>query len=122
MATFRTLLEARAALASGAVDPVHLLRATLADISRVEPRLNAFVAVHAEAALAAAAAVRERGADVAGPLGGVPVAIKDNLDEAGLPCSAGSAAYRDRVPAQDAAVVGRLRSAGALFLVRPACG
>jgi aspartyl-tRNA(Asn)/glutamyl-tRNA(Gln) amidotransferase subunit A len=118
MAGFRTLLEVRAALAAGVVDPVHLARATLVDIARVEPRLNAFVAVHDEAALAAAAAVREAGADVAGPLGGVPVAIKDNCDEAGVPGAAGCRAYADRVPAEDAAAVAGLRRAGAVIVGR----
>jgi aspartyl-tRNA(Asn)/glutamyl-tRNA(Gln) amidotransferase subunit A len=118
MSTTRTLLEVRAALAAGAVDPVHLTRATLVDVARTGARLNAFIAVHADAALAAAAAVRATGADAAGPLGGVPVAIKDNFDEAGVPSAAGCRAYRDRVPAADAAAVARLRCAGAVVVGR----
>ena len=118
MTLHRSLLEVRAALRAGTLDPVHLTRATLAGIARAEPHLNAFVAVHREAALAAAAAVRHAGADAAGPLGGVPVAIKDNFDEAGVPSAAGCRAYRDRVPTSDAAAVARLRRAGAVIVGR----
>jgi aspartyl-tRNA(Asn)/glutamyl-tRNA(Gln) amidotransferase subunit A len=118
MAGRGTLVEVRAALAAGTLDPVHLVRATLADLGRAEPRLNAFVAVHREAALAAAAAVRDEGAEAAGRLRGVPLAIKDNFDEAGLPSAAGCRAYRDRVPAEDAAAVARLRRAGGVIVGR----
>ena len=82
--------------------------------------LNAFVSLHTHRAAAEAERIdkaRRAGTDP-GPLGGVPVAIKDNIDEAGTICSAGCAAYRDRIPDRDATVVARLRVAGAIVLGR----
>jgi aspartyl-tRNA(Asn)/glutamyl-tRNA(Gln) amidotransferase subunit A len=113
----RSLLELRALLRGG-LDPVVLIQETLAAIDAAEVRLNAFVAVHREAAAAVAAAVRDAGGEAGGTLAGLPVAVKDNFDEAGVPSSGGCKAYRDRVPAADAAVVARLRAAGAVVVGR----
>src|SRR6185369_1360944 len=51
-----------------------------------------------------------------GPLHGVPVLVKDNLDVAGLPTSAGSVALQNSVPERDSTVVAKLRAAGAVIL------
>ena len=82
--------------------------------------VNAFRAVHAQEARAQARSEDAGRGDAPrrGPLDGIPVAIKDNIDEKGVICAAGSAAYRDRVPSEDAEVVLRLRRAGALILGR----
>ncbi|MBN1773109.1 MAG: amidase [Deltaproteobacteria bacterium] len=82
--------------------------------------LNAFVMLHPERAIREAERVdaeRDAGEDP-GPLGGAPVALKDNIDEADTVCSAGCAAYRDRIPDTDATVVTRLRAAGAVVVGR----
>ena len=87
-------------------------------IAEVNPKLNAVVALDSDAALTAARnadRLRDSGAQL-GPLHGVPVTIKDWIDVAGLPCTGGDPAFRDRVPTEDATVVSRLRQAGAIVL------
>jgi aspartyl-tRNA(Asn)/glutamyl-tRNA(Gln) amidotransferase subunit A len=90
----------------------------LARIDGLNPVLNAYVTVAAEAALADAEAAdrRQRAGERLGPLDGLPVAIKDNIATKGLRTTVGSALYRDWVPDRDATVVARLRAAGAVIL------
>lgn len=84
-------------------------------LARLNPTLRAVLTVNPEAAQIAAA-LDERPASRRGPLHGVPMLIKDNIDVAGLPTTAGSALMKDHVPAQDSPVVARLREAGAVIL------
>jgi aspartyl-tRNA(Asn)/glutamyl-tRNA(Gln) amidotransferase subunit A len=100
------------------ISPVEVTRAHLARIERVDPGLNAFLTVTAEHALAgAAAAERELAAgESRGPLHGVPMALKDLFDTAGVRTTAGSRILAENVPARDAAVVERLRAAGLVLL------
>jgi amidase len=95
-----------------------LLAAHLAQIERVNPKVNAIVTLAAERAMAEAARADERLArgEAVGVLHGLPVAHKDLLDTAGIRTTRGSPFYRDLVPTQDARLVGRLRSAGAITL------
>ncbi len=95
-----------------------MTQACLARIESLNPTLNAFITVTAESALAAA-----RGAEAQiarggwkGPLHGIPIAMKDLLDTAGVRTTAASALFKDRVPAEDAEAVRRLRAAGAVLL------
>lgn len=95
-----------------------MLENCLARVAAADPVLHAFQLVLAGDARAAArrcAADREQGAGT-GPLHGVPVAVKDNIDVAGQPTTGGSRLYADRVPAVDSTVVQRLRAAGMLLL------
>ena len=87
-------------------------------IERLNPALNAFITVMGESALAEArnAAAEIRRGEWRGPLHGVPVALKDLIDTAGVRTTAASSLYKDRVPHQDAEVVRRLRQAGAVIL------
>jgi amidase len=88
-------------------------------IEAVNPRVNAIVTLRPEAALAEAGAADERAAGVGeqlGPLHGLPIAIKDLEDTAGIRTTYGSAAFADNVPAVDSLVVGRLRAAGAIVV------
>jgi aspartyl-tRNA(Asn)/glutamyl-tRNA(Gln) amidotransferase subunit A len=80
--------------------------------------LRCYITVARDTALAEAAesARRWAGGRAFGPLDGVPIALKDNIDVAGLPCTAGTAVFRDRMPASDARVVERLRAHGAVLL------
>lgn len=98
------------------VSSVENVRAALEAIDR-NADLNAFITVHTQTALKRAGELDESGLEP-GPLFGMPVAVKDNIDESGEVCSAGSAAYRDRVPERDAGVVTRLRQAGAVVVGR----
>ncbi|WP_296249184.1 amidase [Pseudomonas sp. UBA4194] len=105
-------------LRSGQLSCVQLAEAALASISRLNPQLNAFVHVNTAGALAQAAladAALAAGQD-AGPLHGIPVAIKDNIDTFDMPTTYGSAHFAEHQPRQDAICVARLREAGAVIL------
>ncbi len=111
--------EAAALIASGEISSEDLVRACLARIEEREPTVKAFAYVAKEAALAAA-----RDADKAvllsdgalGPLHGVPFAVKDMIDTGSVPTQYNSPLYHGFQPAQDAAAVSILRSAGAILL------
>jgi aspartyl-tRNA(Asn)/glutamyl-tRNA(Gln) amidotransferase subunit A len=113
-----SLAEAAQLLKAKKVSPVELTQECLARIERLGPKLNAFITVTADSALSAA---RDTEAEIThgewrGPLHGIPIALKDNVDTAGVRTTAGSAVLKDRVPASDAEVVRRLRAAGAVIL------
>jgi indoleacetamide hydrolase len=109
-----TLSQAAAELRAGTVTSTALTTEALAR-AKANPDLNAFVTLDEAGALKAAAAFDATG-DTSKPLGGVPVVIKDNIEVAGLPCSAGTPALKDYVPKADAPVVARLRAAGAVII------
>ncbi len=96
---------------------VELTRHYLERIARLDPRLNSFISVAAESALAAAArADRLIAAGEAGPLAGIPIAHKDIFCTAGLKTSCGSRMLDDFIAPYDATVVERLAAAGAVVL------
>ena len=112
-----TIAEAAALIRRKRLSPVELTRACLARTEALQPRLNAFITVTADAALAAARAAE---AEIArgryrGPLHGIPIALKDLYDTAGVRTTAASAQWQSRVPAEDAEVVKRLKAAGAIL-------
>ena len=116
-----TLLNSAAlqqAYAQGLTDPVAVTRAHLARIAQRNPALQAFVHVCEDLALqqAQASAKRLAGGQPLGPLDGVVMALKDNIDVVGMPCTAGTAAYAQRMPEHDAPVYQRLRVAGMVLL------
>lgn len=106
------------ALASGEVTALDATESYLARIAERNDTLNAFITVTADAARDQALASDARRADnkVLGPLDGIPLALKDNIDVAGVPTTGGIEAYRRSVPEQDSVVARRLRDAGAVFL------
>ena len=113
-----TASAAAAAIAGRKLSPVELTQALLDRIGRLDPRLNAFIRLDGDAALAAARAAE---AELAagrrrGPLHGVPVGIKDIIDVAGLPTTCHSKILVDNIAASDAVCVTRLRGAGAIVL------
>ena len=102
------------------LSPVEVTRAVLERIERLNPRLGAYVLVHAERALAAARAAEQAvmvGAQL-GPLHGVPASIKDNLWTAAERTTYGSRLLAEFVAPEDAPSVMRLRAAGAIFVGR----
>jgi len=107
-----------AALDRGEITSEDATRAALARIEARDGALRAFIRVMRADALAAARAsdARRRAGAAKGPLDGVPIAIKDNIDVAGVPTTGGIAHYRQSVPREDAFVVRRLRDAGAVIL------
>jgi 1-carboxybiuret hydrolase len=111
--------EIASAVASGAVTATSVAEAALARIEALNPRLNAYTDVTAERALREAAAVdaAQRAGAALGPLAGVPFAVKNLFDVAGLPTRAGSRINRARPPATtDAALIRRMNAAGAVLL------
>src|ERR1700735_5034935 len=113
-----TISELAQRLRRREVSPVEITQECLKRIERLNPALNAFITVMGESALAEArnAAAEIRRGEWRGPLHGVPVALKDLIDTAGVRTTAASSLYKDRVPHQDADVVRRLRQAGAVIL------
>ena len=106
------------ALRKREISPVELTRLALAQIEADEPRLNAYVRLTADHALAAAhQAEREMAAGMdRGELHGVPVAVKDLYDMAGLPTTCSSRVRHDHLASVNAACVDRLSQAGAVIV------
>jgi aspartyl-tRNA(Asn)/glutamyl-tRNA(Gln) amidotransferase subunit A len=118
MGTLETIVELAPRLRRKEISPVELTRACLDRIEKLNPTLNAFITVSADSALAEARAAEKeilRG-EWRGPLHGIPVALKDIIDTAGTRTTAASALLQDRIPAEDAEVVQRLRQSGAVIL------
>jgi len=113
-----SLAEASARIRARTLTPTQLTEACLARIQTYNPKLNAFITVLREQALAQA---REMEAEqLAGrfrsPLHGIPIALKDNIDTAGIRTTAASAVFDERVPEHDAEVTRHLKEAGAVFV------
>ncbi len=113
-----SIREASQRIAARELSPVELTRAYLERIDSVDPRVNSYITVTADRALEQARVLEtevSRGRN-RGPLHGIPIGLKDNIDTAGTLTTAASAVYADRVPAEDAECVRKLRDAGAVFL------
>jgi aspartyl-tRNA(Asn)/glutamyl-tRNA(Gln) amidotransferase subunit A len=113
-----SIAEAGAALRSGSLTSTALTEHALARVAAVDPRLNAFVRVTEERALAdAARADRELATGVdRGPLHGIPYALKDIIDVAGVPTTCSSALLLENVPSEDSHVQRRLAAGGAVLM------
>jgi aspartyl-tRNA(Asn)/glutamyl-tRNA(Gln) amidotransferase subunit A len=100
------------------VSPVEVTRECLRRAEELNPRLNAFITVMAESALQEARTAEEEISQKKwrGPLHGIPVALKDLIDTAGVRTTSASALHKDRVPTEDAEVVRKLREAGAVII------
>jgi aspartyl-tRNA(Asn)/glutamyl-tRNA(Gln) amidotransferase subunit A len=118
MTDFTTISELGQRLRRREISPVEITQGCLSSIEKLNPGLNAFITVMAESALAEArkAKVEILRGEWRGGLHGVPVALKDLIDTAGVRTTASSALYKDRVPSRDAEVVRRLRQAGAVIV------
>ncbi|MGA0539710.1 amidase [Neotabrizicola sp. VNH66] len=113
-----TIAELSVLIRGGDLSPPVLLEACLERIATLDPRLHAVNSLRAEAALQEARAAAEEIARGGwrGPLHGIPIGIKDLIDVAGLPTTAQAAHRRDHLATEDAAVVHRLKAAGAIIL------
>jgi aspartyl-tRNA(Asn)/glutamyl-tRNA(Gln) amidotransferase subunit A len=106
------------------LSPVELTTLMLTRIEQLNPKLNAYITVTAELALAQArkaeaelfAARGRKGHRDRGPLHGVPISLKDNIHTASIRTTAGSKILRDFIPKEDAVVVAQLKDTGAVFL------
>jgi amidase len=115
---YLSLADVARRLEARTLSSVEVTRALLDRIARIDRQLKSFALVTPERALADAA---ESDAETAsgkrrGPLHGVPIAVKDLCDTAGVPTAAGMPIHRRRVPDKDATVVARLKAAGAVLL------
>jgi len=113
-----TLTQAAEQIRTRRLSPVELARECLDRIERLSPVLNAFITVTGDLALEEA---QQAEADISagnwrGPLHGIPIALKDLLDTAGIRTTAASNQFRERVPAEDAELVKQLKAAGAVIL------
>jgi aspartyl-tRNA(Asn)/glutamyl-tRNA(Gln) amidotransferase subunit A len=116
--TSLTLKQASGALRAKTASPVDLTEACLARIEKYDHAVNSFITVTKDQALEAARAAEaeQKRGKWRGPLHGIPVAVKDNMDTAGIRTTGASELFKDRVPTEDCEVVRRLKNAGAVIL------
>ncbi len=115
---FATARDLAADIRVGQVSPVEVVDALLARIERLNPQTNAFCLVLDDEARAAARSAEEavRRGETLGPLHGVPVAIKDQMNVTGARVAFGSRLLADVVATEDAPVIAGLRAAGAILI------
>ncbi len=113
-----SIAEAAARIQAGELTASDLLEATLDRIGETDRRLNAFVRLMTDSARAEAGAATERAraGSRLGPLDGIPIAVKDLYDTAGVITNGGTRAYAERIPTEDATAVRLLREAGAVIV------
>jgi len=118
MADFTSISELASRLRRKEISPLEITQRCLSQIEKLNPALNSFITVLSDSAIREA---RDAESEILrgewrGPLHGVPIALKDLIDTAGVRTTAASALYEHRVPTEDAEVVRRLRQAGAVIL------
>ena len=113
-----TIADAAPRIARGQLKSERLTEECLDRIRDLNPRLNAFITITADEALAHARAADKAiaGGRYLGPLHGIPMSLKDLVDLAGTPTTAGSLVLRHHMPASDAVVTTHLKEAGAVFV------
>ena len=113
-----TLKEASERIRSKKVSPVELTEACLDRIKTYNPKIDAWITVMREQALAQAKALEKEQASgtLRSPLHGIPIGLKDTIDTVGVRTTAASAVYEYRFPTEDAEVVRKLKAAGAILI------
>jgi aspartyl-tRNA(Asn)/glutamyl-tRNA(Gln) amidotransferase subunit A len=116
--TLLSIAEASDLLRRKQISPVELTTSCLSRIEQLNPSINAFITVlHESALVQAREAEKEIGdGNWRGPLHGIPIGLKDLIDTADIKTTCGSALFADRIPAEDAAIVRRLKNAGAIVI------
>jgi aspartyl-tRNA(Asn)/glutamyl-tRNA(Gln) amidotransferase subunit A len=116
--TALSLAEISARIHSKNVTSTELVQASLARIQALNPKVNAYVTVMARQALEQARELdaEQKAGKFRGPLHGIPIGLKDNIDTAGTRTTAASPMFKDRVPTEDAEIVLRMKKAGAIIL------
>ena len=118
--TALTLTEASARIHAGTLTSTQLTQALLDRIAIYQPKTNALITVMGQLALAQANTLdaEAKARKFRGPLHGIPLALKDNIDTAGTRTTAASPMFKDRIPTEDAAIVAKLKLAGAIILAK----
>lgn len=113
----KSMTELSADFAAGKVTSEALTNAYIARIKTEDKKINSVLAINPKAIEEAKAADQRRAAGKSlGPLDGMPILLKDNIDYAGMATTAGSLALKDNIPAKDAPMTKRLRDAGMVIL------
>src|SRR5437016_3809825 len=115
---FLTISELSELIRTRKISPVEVTQTIIERIETLNPAVNAYITVTPDLAMKAA---QEAESEIQqkkwrGPLHGVPVAVKDLFDTAGVRTTAASALFKDRVPGQDAEVIRKLKAAGAVLV------
>lgn len=115
---FASAVEIARRVAAGQVSAREVIETFMARIAALDPPINSFITVLADQALEQAQHLdaARRGGAPAGPLAGVPVAVKDLIDVAGAPTTGGGHARFSRHPREDAPLVARIRTAGGIIV------
>ncbi len=116
--TYMSISELSGLIRNMKVSPVTVTRACLKRIEQIDSKINAFITVTGEQALkhARIAETEIRNGKWKGPLHGIPIALKDNIDTEGILTTAASGVYKNRMPTEDAELVIRLKKAGAIII------
>lgn len=118
LSTYLSIDELSRLIKEKKVSPTEIVKECLKRIERINPTLNAFITVTAEQALQQAeeAEAEIKNGNWKGNLHGIPVAVKDMFDTAGIKTTAAFEHFKDRVPEKDAEVVIKLKEAGAIII------
>src|SRR5918996_438551 len=113
-----SIAEASDLLRRKQISPVELTNSCLARIEQLNPTINAFITVTHDNALDQARGAEDEilAGNWRGPLHGIPIGLKDLIDTAGVKTTCASALFAERVPDEDAEIVRRLKSAGAILI------
>ena len=118
--TSLSVTEISARIHAKTLTSTDLVKALLDRINVINPKVNAFVTVMGKEALAQAATLdaEAKAGKFRGPLHGIPLALKDNIDTAGTRTTAASPMFKDRIPTEDAVIVTKLKQSGAIILAK----
>lgn len=116
--TLLTLVDAAEQIKLKKISPRELVEHTLHRIRRLNPQLNAYITVREEEALEEAQKLEEEvmQGNIRGPLHGIPIAVKDNLQTRGTKTTSGSKIFAEWIPDEDATAVRKLKEAGAIII------